>query len=87
MKRTYPKILRKRKQRIQRRLDPQRHWTNQPEPMMGATNIHFEMAQKSRGICAGGIGAIHLMVWKLGLAKDIEPLRCFKWVKHEAHGC
>jgi Transposase DDE domain group 1 len=72
VKRTYPKILRKRKQRIQRRLDPERHWTNQPEPMMGATNIHFEMAEKSHGICCGGIGAIHLMVQKLGLPKDLD---------------
>ncbi len=69
MKPTYPKILRNRKQRIQRRLDPERHWTNQPEPMLSATNIHFEMAEKSRGICGGGIGAIHLMVQKLAFAE------------------
>ena len=39
---------------------------------MGATNIHFEMAEKSRGVCCGGIGAIHLMVQKLGLPKDLD---------------
>ena len=39
---------------------------------MGATNIHFAMAEKSRGVCCGGIGAIHLMVQKLGLPKDLD---------------
>jgi hypothetical protein len=70
--RTYPKILRNRKQRIARRLDPKRRWSEQPEPMMSASNIHFEMAERSQALNYGGIGAIHLMGQRLGLAQEID---------------
>src|SRR5208337_4061268 len=70
--RTYPKILRNRKQRIARRLDPERRWSEQPEPMMSASNIHFEMAERGRALNYGGIGAIHLMGQRLGLAQEID---------------
>jgi hypothetical protein len=72
VKRTYPKILRNRKRRIQRRLDAKRGWSNQAEPIITARNIHYEMAGKSRAINCGGIGAIHLMVNKLGLREEID---------------
>lgn len=71
MKRTYPNILRNRKNRIARRLRV-RHWPDQPEPMFTATNIHYEMADQVRGTSYGGIGAVHLMVHKLGLAEEID---------------
>jgi hypothetical protein len=70
--RTYPKILRNRKQRIARRLDPKRRWSEQREPMMSASNIHFEMAERSQALNYGGIGAIHLMGQRLGLAQEID---------------
>jgi hypothetical protein len=70
--RTYPKILRNRKQRIARRLDSDRRWPEQPQPMMSGRNIHFEMAQRGRAISCGGIGALHLMGHKLGLAQEID---------------
>ena len=72
MNRTYPKIIRNRKQRIERRLDPKRGWSDQPEPMMSGSNIHFEMAERDRAINYGGIGAIHLMGQRLGLAQEID---------------
>lgn len=72
MSRSYTKILRKRKRRIERRLDPNRTWSVQNEPMMTARNIHYEMADKARGINCGGIGAIHMMVNKLGLREEID---------------
>ena len=40
--------------------------------MMSATNIHFEMAERSRALNYGGIGAMHLMGQKLGLAEQID---------------
>ena len=40
--------------------------------MMSATNIHFEMAERSRAVNYGGIGAMHLMGQKLGLAEEID---------------
>ena len=72
MSRTFPKILRQRKRQIQRRLDPQRRWAEQPSPMLRATNIHYEMAGRCRGVTCGGIGAIHLLAHKLGLPAEID---------------
>ena len=43
VKKRYPKILRNRKRRIQRRLDPERGWSDQAEPIMKASNIHYEI--------------------------------------------
>jgi hypothetical protein len=50
---------------------------NQPgverhQPMMTASNIHYEIADRTRAIAPGGIGAIHLMAQKLGLVHDIN---------------
>jgi len=70
--RSYRKILRNRKRRIQRRLEPQRGWSEQAEPIIKASNIHYEMAEKARAVNCGGIGAIHLMVNKLGLRQEID---------------
>ena len=39
---------------------------------MRASNIHYEMAEKSRAVNCGGIGAIHLMINKLGLRQEID---------------
>ena len=72
MKRSYPKILRNRKRRIRRRLDPERGWSDQAEPIIKASNIHYEMAEKARAVNCGGIGAIHLMINKLGLRQEID---------------
>lgn len=72
MSKDYRKILRNRKRRIERRLDPQRAWGDQPEPMMRAGNIHYEISGRTRGINCGGIGAIHTMVNKIGLRKEID---------------
>jgi hypothetical protein len=40
--------------------------------MMSASNIHFEMAERDRALNYGGIGAIHLMGQRLGLAEEID---------------
>ena len=71
MSRSYRKILRNRKARIERRLAP-KSWTDQPHPMFGATNIHYEMAPRAQASACGGIGAIHLMVQRLGLPAEID---------------
>jgi hypothetical protein len=69
--RTYPKILRNRKQRIERRLQP-KNWEDQPSPMFKASNIHYEMADRTGAMNYGGIGAMHLMVQGLGLVENID---------------
>jgi len=71
VKRIYPKILRNRAKRIARRLAPT-NWEDQPGPMLNASNIHYEMAERAQGMNCGGIGAMHLMVQRLGLAEDIN---------------
>ena len=71
MNRTYRKILRNRKNRIERRLKP-KNWEDQPRPMFQASNIHYEMAGRAGGVNCGGIGAMHLMVQRLGLIEDID---------------
>ena len=40
--------------------------------MMTASNIHYEIADRTRATTAGGIGAIHLMARKLGLDQAIN---------------
>jgi hypothetical protein len=69
--RNYPKILRNRKRRIQRRLAP-RHWEDQEQPMLRGSNIHYELSDKSRATVYGGMGAVHLMVQRLGLVEEID---------------
>ena len=71
MNRNYAKILRNRKQRIDRRLQP-KNWEDQPRPMLKASNIFYEMAERAQGMNCGGIGAIHLMVQRLGLVEDLD---------------
>jgi hypothetical protein len=71
VKRNYRKILRNRKNRIQRRLAP-KNWESQPRPMLKASNIRYEMAARTQAVNCGGIGAMHLMVQRLGLIEDIN---------------
>lgn len=63
--------LDRRKRRIARRLE-HRPGVERREPMMAASNIRYEIAEKVRGIAPGGIGAMHLLARKLGLIDDID---------------
>ena len=40
--------------------------------MFKASNIHYEIAERVQGIPCGGIGAMHLMVQRLGLIEEIN---------------
>jgi hypothetical protein len=40
--------------------------------MMTASNIHYEIAERSHGMSSGGIGAIHALVRHLGLVEAID---------------
>ena len=70
MSRSYRKIIRNRKTRIERRLGNNLGVGHRP--MMQLGNIHYEMGEKAQGMCYGGIGAIHSMVGRLGLPNDIN---------------
>jgi len=40
--------------------------------MLKASNIHYEMAPRVQAVSCGGIGAMHLMVQRLGLIEDLN---------------
>ena len=40
--------------------------------MLKGSNIHYEMAERVSAVNCGGIGAMHLMVQRLGLVEDID---------------
>jgi hypothetical protein len=42
------------------------------QPMMTASNIHYEFAERTQGLAAGGIGALLLLARKIGLIRDID---------------
>ena len=59
------------KRKIQQRLDKP-VTAPSPDPVFTASNIHYEPATKTQAISCGGIGAISLLVRKLGLAQAID---------------
>lgn len=40
--------------------------------MFAASNIHYELADKTRGLSAGGIGAMHLLARRSGLIETLD---------------
>src|SRR5262249_27540621 len=42
------------------------------QPMMTASNIHYELADRVQGLSAGGIGAMLLLARRIGLIRDID---------------
>jgi hypothetical protein len=59
------------KQRIARRLDRSDN-RRCDRPIRTASNIRYEIADRTRATAHGGIGAIHLLVQKLGLDRAID---------------
>jgi hypothetical protein len=59
------------KRRIERRLD-RRNWEEQPEPMLSASDIHYEVSDRVRATGPGGIGAMHLVARRTGLVEEID---------------
>ena len=65
------KQIEQRKRRIARRLDRDDN-RGCDRPIMTASNIHYEIADRTRATAHGGIGAMHLLVRKLGLDQAID---------------
>jgi Transposase DDE domain group 1 len=63
--------LRQRKRRIARRL-ADRRGPERERPLLDADTIHCELADRTRGIAAGGIGAMLLLARRTGLVADID---------------
>ena len=71
MKKKIAKKLKRRKQRIRYRLRDI-NWKEQNKPMLSGGNIHYDVADRSRGLAYGGIGGIQMLVRQTGLAKAID---------------
>ena len=63
--------LRNCKRRLRRRLR-QKQWPEQRRRLFRDRNVHYEVADKTRGLHAGGLGACQLLVQRLGLADAID---------------
>ena len=59
------------KRRIERRLDKSK-LGDCSRPVLAGSNIHFELAERTRGMSYGGLGALVLLVRQLGLAEAID---------------
>ncbi len=54
MKTKDTRILRTRKQNLEKRLE-RKQWSEQPKPLLKVRNIHYEMAERVRAIECGGM--------------------------------
>ena len=71
MKAKIRRQLAQRQRRIQGRLD-KTDLRGCDRPILTASNIQYEMSDRTQAISSGGIGAIHLMVQRLGLVEAID---------------
>lgn len=62
----------RRKRRIEKRLNPRRRWQSRPKPLFAARAIRYDIADRSRAMVHGGIGAVHLLARKIGLIDAID---------------
>ena len=72
MKAKDARLLRQRQRRIQRRLKKHRKSKATKKPVFTATNPRYEVAQRTRCVSAGGIGAMHSMAKRIGLVDAID---------------
>jgi hypothetical protein len=63
--------LRERQRRVLERI-ANRPGPDRPEPMITASNIHYELADRTQGLNPGGIGAMLLLARRIGLIRDID---------------
>jgi hypothetical protein len=63
--------LANRKRQIEQRLDKTKIG-DVDRPMFTASNIHYEIAERTHGVAHGGIGAMHILARRLGLIDAID---------------
>lgn len=71
MNKSTQRKLRNGKRRIERRLRVSAS-EERDVPMFSASNIKYEIAERTRGISVGGIGAMHLLARNTGLIDEID---------------
>ena len=74
MKKIIHDRLENRKRRIDRRLDRKNILIETERPVFSAAGkgIHYQLSERTRGIAAGGIGVMQLLVESIGLAERID---------------
>jgi hypothetical protein len=65
------RLLQRRRRRLLDRIDP-RPEPEREVPMITATNIHYELGQRTHGLAAGGLGAMLLIARRTGLIAAID---------------
>lgn len=65
------RILRNKGRKVTKRLK-KRNYKDQLKPIITASNIHYEISEKTNAMNYGGIGAIHTMVNQIGLVDQIN---------------
>lgn len=74
-----PQVIEQRKRAIQQRLDRNEFLQGGPLLSPSATNIEYEIAQRTKAISYGGIGMIHMLARQSGLIDAIDRhLHLFK---------
>ena len=71
MSKSRQKKLINRKRRNEYRLR-NRNWSPQDKPMLTASNIHYELSDRTRGLGSGGIGMMHRLARRTGLIGGID---------------
>ena len=66
------KAIQRRKREIQKRLDRQQFVNPYEGPILSATNIEYELAERTRAINYGGIGLIHKLAQQCGLVDALD---------------
>jgi len=62
----------KRQRKVAARHAQAGRWKAQPEPMFTSGTIHYEIGANTDAMSFGGMGAVHRLVTKLGLVKEID---------------
>lgn len=62
----------KRQKKVSARHANAGHWNQQPQPMFNTGKIHYEVGANTDAMSFGGIGAVHRLVTKLGLDKQMD---------------
>lgn len=72
-------VIAERKRSIEKRLDRNRFLDGFAGPVLAATNIQYELGQRTKAIAYGGIGLIHQLAQQSGLVEAIgRHLHLFK---------
>lgn len=62
----------RRKRKVSARHAKAGHWSAQSRPMFTSGNVHYEIGANIDAMSFGGMGAVHRLVTKLGLPKEID---------------